>query len=287
MQQCNNATMQQCNNATMQQCNNATMQQCVKSKSKSFTLIEIVFTISIIGILLAILLPAMSAIKLNAQKVKDQSNLRKIAEAWKTFYVEKGIGHIGSGDCTALDMVASYAGTWWKDGPVLINDPHVYVSSADRYASPVLGESVLGDFPGGFQGTAFKAVNNFLTDGESVVFSYCLIDRIEISVPLETTPIAFTRGLKENGLWDEKAGLYGAKGGFVVFGDGHISWFDGSKPAKFLKWDGSGYTNNIVEALPAAGYGFDGAYIGAGFYLPSDLESEQDGSRILLNVNYT
>ncbi|MDR1906926.1 MAG: prepilin-type N-terminal cleavage/methylation domain-containing protein, partial [Puniceicoccales bacterium] len=38
-----------------------------KRKRKSFTLVEIVFTVSIIGILLAILLPAMSAIKLSAK----------------------------------------------------------------------------------------------------------------------------------------------------------------------------------------------------------------------------
>jgi hypothetical protein len=32
----------------------------------------------------------MSAIKLKAQKVKDQSNSQKIAEGWKIYYIEKG-----------------------------------------------------------------------------------------------------------------------------------------------------------------------------------------------------
>ncbi|MDR2812705.1 MAG: hypothetical protein LBB05_02905 [Puniceicoccales bacterium] len=53
-----------------------------------------------------------------------------------------------------------------------------------------------------------------------------------------------------DGTWDEEAGLYGSKGDYVVFCDGHVTWFDGSKPAKFLKWDQSGYTSKIYEAVP-------------------------------------
>jgi hypothetical protein len=68
--------------------------------------------------------------------------------------------------------------------------------------------------------------------------------------PLDTTPFGFTRGLRKDGKWDEKTGLYRSKGGYVVFCDGHITWFDGSKPAKFLKWDQSGYTSDIREAVP-------------------------------------
>ncbi|MDR2372410.1 MAG: hypothetical protein LBD60_04665 [Puniceicoccales bacterium] len=193
-------------------------------------------------------------------------------------------------------MVTCYAGSsaigWYSDlkkFPALITDPHVYISSADRYASPIVGESVIGDFPNGSHGTAFKAVNNFMTNGNNVLFSYCLITRFESNVSLETTPVAFTRSLKENGLWGEKAGLYDSKGGFVAFGDGHVTWFDGDKPAKFLKWTGDGYTNNIQDALPrfgVAGHPGDGAYIGCGSFL-SGLESERDGSRILINENYT
>ncbi|MDR2372409.1 MAG: type II secretion system GspH family protein [Puniceicoccales bacterium] len=58
----------------------------VKLKNKkSFTLLEVVFTITIIGILLAICLPVMSAIKLSAQKLKDQSNPKKLLMLPKPF----------------------------------------------------------------------------------------------------------------------------------------------------------------------------------------------------------
>jgi prepilin-type processing-associated H-X9-DG protein len=217
----------------------------------------------------------MSTIKLSAQKVKDQSNLRIIAEAWKTLRVEKGF-EISWGSNMLLDMVVCYAGGYDKNLPMSIADPHVYVSSADRYASPIVGESVLGNFPGGSNGTAFALASNFLTNGNNgFIFSYCLIS-VSGNVPSETTPIAFTRGLTTSGLWDEKVGLYGSKGGFVAFADGHVTWFDGSKPAKFLKWDGTGYTSNIAEALP------EGILIIAGAWLQRNLTSK-DGSTILID----
>ncbi|MDR1591178.1 MAG: hypothetical protein LBR92_04280 [Puniceicoccales bacterium] len=104
----------------------------------------------------------------------------------------------------------------------LIMDPHVYISSTDRYASPVSGESIarylsLIDNPDSSVPNPIGVTSNFLTDGDGEVLSYCLIGGLSDNIYLETTPIAFTRGLKENGLWDEKAGLYGFRGGICGF----------------------------------------------------------------------
>jgi type II secretory pathway pseudopilin PulG len=54
-------------------------QKNAKSR-KSFTFVEIVFQISVIGILLAILLPGMNPMRLAATSVKDMSNLKNIAK---------------------------------------------------------------------------------------------------------------------------------------------------------------------------------------------------------------
>jgi hypothetical protein len=86
-------------------------QKNAKSK-KSFTFVEIVFQISVIGILLAILLPGMNPIKLAAISVKDMSNLKNIAEGWRKCsinggWVTDGIeaqGVLGDGDCRALKV---------------------------------------------------------------------------------------------------------------------------------------------------------------------------------------
>jgi hypothetical protein len=85
---------------------------------------------------------------------------------------------------------------------------------------------------------------------DDYLMSYFLMCNLVATVPSETTPLGFTRGLNKNGLWNETVGLYGSKGGYVVFCDGHTVWYDGSKPARFLKWDRSGYTSDIREAVP-------------------------------------
>ncbi|MDR2371649.1 MAG: type II secretion system GspH family protein [Puniceicoccales bacterium] len=233
-----------------------------KYKNKSFTLLEIVFTITIIGILLAICLPAMSAIKLNAQKLKDQSNLQTIAKAWYECAVNRGWtidGREMDGPNKGtpaisifVDQLAGRGKTNVSD--MVLNDPHIYVSPGDKYASKMIKESV-NQFIGGvitYTGlcSGEAIVTNFMTPNGGYILSYCLMMGLPAYAPLNTTPFAFTRGLRIDGKWDEKAGLYGSKGGYVVYCDGHITWFDGSKPAKFLKWDQSGYTSNIREAVP-------------------------------------
>jgi hypothetical protein len=227
------------------------------AKSKSFTLVEIVFTISIIGILLAILLPAMSAIKLSAQKVKDVSNLKKIAEAWREAAINRSwaFGEGNGGDffiSEFMQLLAGYDKNSVSD--ILLNDPYVWVSPGDKYASKILRDTIC-QFDSGseritYTPEGFDGVNNSLFSGWFLV-SYCFIAHGPISnIPLDTTPLAFTRGLCTDGTWDEGAGLYGSKGGYVVYCDGHTAWFDGSKPAKFLRWDQSGYTSDIRYAVP-------------------------------------
>jgi prepilin-type N-terminal cleavage/methylation domain-containing protein/prepilin-type processing-associated H-X9-DG protein len=234
-------------------------------RKKAFTLVEIIFTISIIGILLAILLPAMGAIKLSAKKVKDMSNLKKIAEAWKECVVNRGwtISSGNSGqDFWATALVENLAGVGRASvTDMVLNDPYVYISSGDKYASKVV-KNMICRFDDAAEGKVvavgnpldgglpFSAVNSNLFSG-NFLLSYCLIAHGPVAdIPIETTPLAFTRGLCTDGTWDEEAGLYGSKGGYVAFCDGHVTWFDGNKPARFLKWDQSGYTSDIRYAVP-------------------------------------
>jgi prepilin-type processing-associated H-X9-DG protein len=124
----------------------------------------------------------------------------------------------------------------------------------------------------------WSGVNNFMnTSGNYFLISYCLTTKLTANVPLETTPIAFTRGLRVDGKWDEKCGLYGSQGGYVVYCDGHVTWFDGNRPARFLKYDRSGYTSNIREVIPS------GSYILCGFYPKYNYRSDpNDASTLVL-----
>jgi prepilin-type processing-associated H-X9-DG protein len=133
---------------------------------------------------------------------------------------------------------------------MVLNDPYVYISTGDKYASPVKRESLCMILDNGVVGFwSIPKVTNIIASGTGII-SYCFVMGLPAHVPLATTPLGFTRGLREDGKWDEKVGLYGNKGGYVVYCDGHVTWFDGSKPAKFLHWNGQKYTPNIRETVP-------------------------------------
>ncbi|MDR2200690.1 MAG: prepilin-type N-terminal cleavage/methylation domain-containing protein [Puniceicoccales bacterium] len=228
-------------------------------KSKAFTLIEVIFVIAIIAILSAILLPGISKLKQCAQKLRDVSHLRKIAEAWRECTVNRGwiINGVVSGDSGkrwVIVFAEQLAGRGRKDiSNVVLNSASIYISPGDKYASKIRKEylcyinnanKIITN-----SDNCYTRITNFMISNEMLI-SYCLVMNLPPNIPLDTTPLGFTRGLREDGKWDEKGGLYGSSGGYVVYCDGHVVWFDGSKPAKFLKWDKSGYTSNIREAVP-------------------------------------
>jgi hypothetical protein len=202
---------------------------------------------------MSVLLPAMSSVKLSAQKVKDASNLQKIVEAWREYTINRGliIDGIGeNGRIKASALVHRLAGRYRSGmSNIILNDPHVYVSLNDRYASKIQQTAICYVGPNGVDRTAaFTDVTNAIIQN-SWLFSYCFAVNLPSNVPLATTPLAFTRGLQVNGKWDEKYGLYGSRGGYVVYADGHIKWFDGDRSAVFLHWNQQEYTTDIRKAF--------------------------------------
>jgi prepilin-type processing-associated H-X9-DG protein len=219
----------------------------------------------------------MSAIKLSAQKVKDMSNLKKIAEGWRECAINRS--GIDQDQVCATGFVQGLAGYGKSDvSDMVLNDPDVCISPGDKYASKVQWASVCGFDSGNiydYGEAIWSRVTNPMTNGDRSLFSCCLIANLSGNVPLSATPFGFTRWLKINGKWHSSYGLYGSKGGYVVFCDGHVTWFDGDKSARFLKCDQSGYTSDIREAVP------DSAFISGGMDLRSNI-ADTDGSIMLL-----
>lgn len=252
----------------------------------AFTLIEVIFVVTIVSLLMAIVLPSMSNARLRTQRIQDASRLKSIVENWRN-YTEQ----FGTPDSTAtgaLQFVRYLSGGsdegWLGDAYSFINDPSIYVASSDRYASRVTGaviSSGSGDAHGYMAPYARSAASNELTTGgtDALSLSYSFISGVPLESDAETIPIGFTRGLMDNGRWSRRYGLYGNRGGYVVFGDGHVRWYDGDEPAVFLKWDKSGYTHDIREAIP------NGATITSGNGLRSDLKDES--ATLLINQSGT
>jgi hypothetical protein len=222
----------------------------------------------------------MSTLKRSVQKLRDVSHLQKIRGAWYEAIVNRG-WEMGAcwGAYFAMNL-AGYDRSSLSD--MILNDPHVYVSPGDKYASKVLKEAIC------IMNTnenkilycdSFEKTNHFMINNTDYgwFLSYCFITGLPANVPLDTTPFAFTRGLRADGKWDEKVGLYGSSGGYVIYCDGHVVWFDGSRPAKFLKWDRSGYTNNIRQAVP------NQVGISSGGDVKADYSS--DGSLVILSAD--
>ena len=240
---------------------------------KAFTLVEIIFVIAIIGVLASILLPGFSKIKSEAQKIQDLANLKKYAEAHKTFLNSYGRFYrngtsFEDNNSSILDapLWATYslAGMHQDESPWIYREEHailtlpeIYVSSQDKYASKPLSPAIVvppstrasWKLKNGIQGASYADVN----DSGLVCFSFCMVLGLEPSAP-DNTPIAFTRGLKYDGTWDETYGVYGSSGGYIAFMDGHVRWFDGKRPIRLLKWGKEEYTSDIREAIPNTTY---------------------------------
>ena len=242
-------------------------------RHKAFTLVEIIFVIAIIGILASFLLPGFSKMKREATKLQDVSNLKKIAEAWKS-YSEK-FGPIPVKTNNGFEFVhylsggSIFGGGWQGGDHCFLNDPNAYVSTNDTYRSKIInGKTLISadiDSDCGYTDCFTRVTNAITSTGSSVLLSYCTISGLYASVPPTTTPIGFTRGLMSNGKWHTKYGLYGSEGGYVVFADGHVRWYDGKRAARFLKWDQSGYTNDIREAVP------NNTFISSGYELKTNV----------------
>src|SRR3712207_4182975 len=86
-----------------------------------FTLVELLVVIGIIALLMSILLPTLSRVKEQANRIKCASNIRQIGMAMTTYANQ----HRGM-----LPMYKAPAGVWLWDIPSLMRDDLVTAGSA-------------------------------------------------------------------------------------------------------------------------------------------------------------
>jgi prepilin-type N-terminal cleavage/methylation domain-containing protein len=211
-------------------------------KGKGFTLIELVVVIAIIGVIMSFVLPSISSVMERSRRSAAQNCLKKIADAYLMYREDKG--SFVKTDGSAIGNINEFALTLAQEG--FLNDPNCYVFPSDSLAQSTNKAKkttiVHGD---GVTRTDCWGTGPFTEDS----FSVCIAIDLPDSCQPNTTPIAWTRELGEDGYWSDTKGVFGKKGGFIAFLDGKVKWFD-NVVNKLMKADMTATTSKIQEALP-------------------------------------
>ncbi|WPJ95320.1 prepilin-type N-terminal cleavage/methylation domain-containing protein [Coraliomargarita algicola] len=192
----------------------------MKTKStprSGFTLIELLTVIAIIGILAAILIPTVGAVKKKASMVTSSSNLRQVALAYSTFASGSSRTRVISAN-TASAYSAADSSDWAE---VLakyadLNDaPLYFISSADDVAAITIPSVILDG--------SDAAVADWTS--ASAFISYEMAVDISTNAQSSVTPLIWTKGLGTTGEWATTSPWAG-DGGHIAFADGHVTFYD-------------------------------------------------------------
>ncbi len=214
----------------------------MKNIHRTFTLIEMLTVIAIIGILTTILLPSVGQAIDRARRMKDANNLRQLAAAYIN-YLYNSPNQYEINTCKNLYEFASILA---KQG--YLSNPEMYYISSDYLIAGHKPPRSIGMWRN----------NNWILnkDFQNFPLSIVIITNISSSAPASTTPIAYTRGLDpRSGTWRESVGdnggVYSNTGGYIVFLDGHVQFFSNltDETNQLINYYTGDNTSNIQNAL--------------------------------------
>lgn len=184
------------------------------SRKTGFTLVELLAVIAIIGILAALLFPAVSGIQNQAKRTKAGSNLRQVALSYLNF---------SSGGGTTRRMTTA-------------NTPDIYTWAARVARYGGLNDASVYFIQGDPAHDTLAAVPTVVLDDVSNLsslnasfngspMSYSAARNLPSSASPSTTPIIWTRGLEAGGDWAETS-PFGGRAGHIAFLDGHVTEYE-------------------------------------------------------------
>lgn len=244
------------------------MRHSPRSSTSAFTLIELLTVIAIIGILAAIIIPTVGAVREKAQRSVDGNNLREIVKAAQIYAGDNNDLLPNPRTIPATTLTNANGALLWPGILArnnILTDPTFYYSKSDQF---------FGGFPTSIMNTtdaSKRTLDPSLTTGnKSMCWEFAAGVKMSDGAQM---PIAWTRGLQTNGLWSLTSGTYKDIGGYMGFLGGNVAFMANvgtTAAAGTLQSNASlRKTNNIQQAIPLAGfiYGIPPTGAGAGTIL--------------------
>ncbi|PXA03097.1 hypothetical protein DDZ13_13595 [Coraliomargarita sinensis] len=196
-----------------------------KSPRAGFTLIELLTVIAIIGILAAILIPAVGAVRIKAAQASSQSNLKQIALAYNNFSISGSRTRIITQGTWAPGEFSANTPAQWAQ--VLaefggLNDGALYFIGSD------VNVAALADIPQIILqniNTATDVAPTTDWNAAADAVSYEMGADLSPNAQATITPLIWTRGLLTTGQWEPTSPWEG-QGGHIAYLDGHVVFYE-------------------------------------------------------------